>query len=157
MVGTALDAFSSFWNKYTGATSEELATFNKGATGFSRTLQAAGVVLGFYAAYQNAHSYRDYTLWGEELDGYIDELKLYEDRYAKTNYTCSSILAREQLKAMALRTMIMSERSRTFEDSMVGGFITTLGITKAGTASGLFGIGGCRFRGRGFRCHRCRW
>ena len=82
----------------------------------------------------------DWTVREGQIQDYIDELKLYEDRYAADS-ECSYAIMRERHTAEMVRFYVRRERARTKMNIKIGSVATFLGIFtgKAGDASAAIG------------------
>ena len=68
----------------------------------------------------------DYTVRDADMQGYIDELKMFEERY-KDKPLCSNAIMRERFVAMDLRLYMGLEKDRYYANSWVGSIFTIVG------------------------------
>lgn len=64
--------------------------------GMSTTVGLVGAATGIEGAMQDTEAYVDYTVREADMQGYIDELKMFEERY-KDKPLCSNAIMRERL------------------------------------------------------------
>ena len=111
-----------------------------------KNIKAAGQIVGgvgnalsLYALWQDASGMADWEKRSAELGGYIDELKLYENRYSK-DYFCSFAIMQERHAAELLKIYIDAETKRSKRNSVMGGVFILSGIFDVtGTASTVSG------------------
>ena len=75
---------------------------------------------------QDTEAYVDYTVREADMQGYIDELKMFEERY-KDKPLCSNAIMRERFVAMDLRLYMGLEKDRYYANSWVGSIFTIVG------------------------------
>ena len=75
---------------------------------------------------QDTEAYVDYTVREADMQGYIDELKRFEERY-KDKPLCSNAIMRERFVAMDLRLYMGLEKDRYYANSWVGSIFTIVG------------------------------
>lgn len=81
---------------------------------------------------QDAEAMVDFTEKTAEMEGYIDELKLYENRYADQPL-CSNSIMRERFIAMDIRLLLDNEAFRSEANAIAGSVLYTAGyIDKTG-------------------------
>lgn len=81
---------------------------------------------------QDAEAMVDFTEKTAEMEGYIEELKLYENRYANQPL-CSNSIMRERFIAMDIRLLLDNEAFRSEANAIAGSVLYTAGyIDKTG-------------------------
>lgn len=94
--------------------------------GMSTTVGLVGAATGIEGAMQDTEAYVDYTVREADMQGYIDELKMFEERY-KDKPLCSNAIMRERFVAMDLRLYMGLEKDRYYANSWVGSIFTIVG------------------------------
>ena len=94
--------------------------------GMSTTVGLVGAATGIEGAMQDTEAYVDYTVREADMQGYIDELKRFEERY-KDKPLCSNAIMRERFVAMDLRLYMGLEKDRYYANSWVGSIFTIVG------------------------------
>lgn len=94
--------------------------------GMSTTVGLVGAATGIEGAMQDTEAYVDYTVREADMQGYIDELKMFEERY-KDKPLCSNAIMRERFVAMDLRLYMGLEKDRYYANSWVGSIFTVAG------------------------------
>lgn len=94
--------------------------------GMSTTVGLVGAATGIEGAMQDTEAYVDYTVREADMQGYIDELKMFEERY-KDKPLCSNAIMRERFVAMDLRLYMGLEKDRYYANSWVGSIFTVVG------------------------------
>ena len=94
--------------------------------GMSTTVGLVGAATGIEGTMQDTEAYVDYTVREADMQGYIDELKRFEERY-KDKPLCSNAIMRERFVAMDLRLYMGLEKDRYYANSWVGSIFTIVG------------------------------
>ena len=94
--------------------------------GMSTTVGLVGAATGIEGTMQDTEAYVDYTVREADMQGYIDELKRFEERY-KDKPLCSNAIMRERFVAMDLRLYMGLEKDRYYTNSWVGSIFTIVG------------------------------
>ena len=94
--------------------------------GMSTTVGLVGAATGIEGAMQDTEAYVDYTVREADMQGYIDELKRFEECY-KDKPLCSNAIMRERFVAMDLRLYMGLEKDRYYANSWVGSIFTIVG------------------------------
>ena len=130
-----VDAVKTYAENHPEVTTSQIKNIK--ATG--HIIGGVGNALSLYALWQDASGMADWAKRSAELGGYIDELKLYEDRYSK-NYFCSFAIMQERHAAELLKIYVDSEMKRSKRNSVMGGVFILGGIFDvSGTTSTVSG------------------
>ena len=121
--GNALDALDQVMHM-PGVTDSQLAL--NVTTGMATAGSLIGAATGIEGAMQDSEAYVDYTVREADMQGYIDELKMFEERY-KDKPLCSNAIMRERYVAMDLRLYMGLEKDRYCANSVVGSLFTIAG------------------------------
>lgn len=95
--------------------------------GVNHVFTAFGAVIGSHNAIQDSEAVETWNVRRDEMQGYIDELKLYETRY-QDKHLCSNAIMRERHTAETLRILFNAESSRFIGSSSVGALLTGFGV-----------------------------
>lgn len=146
--GNAADALDNVM-RLPGVTDSQLAL--NVTKGMSTTVGLIGAATGIEGAIQDSEAYVDYTVREAEVQGYIDELKMFEDRY-KDKPLCSNAIMRERFIAMDLRRYMGLEKDRYHANSYLGALFTVAGaIDKTPITTGASALWDAASNGEGVK------
>ncbi len=140
------NAFSEFNSAYNdladciknhpNATQFEFDALN--SVGFG--LDVYGYLSSFDSINQDAEAMVDWTKRAADMQGYIDELKMFENRY-KDSPLCSNAIMRERFIAERIHLLLDNEAYRSGANSIASSILTISGIfDKTGISDGVGAI-----------------
>lgn len=116
---------------------------NAGMAGF-------GGALGAYNALDDSNEYANAVDRAAQMQGYIDELKLYENRYNDptdpTELLCSTALMRERHKAEQIKRLLDSMGNQALTNMVMGSLFTATSVSTGGAgfaANALYDAASC--------------
>lgn len=104
--------------------------------GVSGSLQVVNTINAIDGVRQDAESMVDFTVRASEMQGYVDELKLFENRYADKPL-CSNAIMRERFTAQSLQLLLDNEAFRFGANSIANSILIVGGVVDKTGASDI--------------------